>query len=125
LVSLQGQQVALGRVAPEHLSAGVARAWAESRAMQALGAVEDSGDLAIIGADQSAAMTVATHDGREGQLRRTRGALTFRVGDFFGKQDKEQMRLTEAGNLGIGTKQPQAKLDVAGDIQASGVLRVQ
>jgi hypothetical protein len=48
LVSLQKQQVELQRVAPEHLSAGAARAWAESRTTQALGPVQGSGDLAIV-----------------------------------------------------------------------------
>ena len=33
------------------------------------------------------------------------------------------MRLTEAGDLGLGTKKPEAKLDVAGDIRASGTVR--
>jgi len=65
-----------------------------------------------------AAAVVLVHDGQEGQLTRTRGALSFRVGDLFSGLDREQMRLTEAGDLGLGTQQPQAKLDVAGDIRA-------
>ena len=39
--------------------------------------------------------------------------------DFFAGKDKEQMRLTEGGRVGIGTDNPQAKLDVAGVIRVS------
>jgi hypothetical protein len=61
---------------------------------------------------------VIANDGTDGQMIRGRGALTFRIGDFFSGADKEQMRLTEDGNLGIGTTKPTAKLDVAGMIRA-------
>ena len=55
-------------------------------------------------------------------MTRTRGALSFRVGDIFSGQDKEQMRLTADGRLGIGTNNPQANLDVAGTIRAERVI---
>jgi hypothetical protein len=55
---------------------------------------------------------------------RGRGALTFRIGNFFSGVDQEQMRLTETGDLGIGTSQPQAKLDVAGTVRAQRFLVV-
>ena len=90
---------------------------------QALGLTETDTPLTIIGADQTIAATVIAHDGNDGQINRTRGALTFRVGDFFGGNDKEQMRLTADGRLGIGTSEPQARLDVAGDIHVDGFIR--
>src|SRR6266852_3318420 len=88
------------------------------RQAQTVGPIE-SGDagLTVMGSDD-APVTVLANNGNEAQLARTRGALTFRVGDFFSGADKEQMRLTEEGNLGIGTKKPEAKLDVAGTIRA-------
>ncbi|MFN2598510.1 MAG: hypothetical protein ABR563_15165, partial [Pyrinomonadaceae bacterium] len=89
---------------------------------QAVGPVEAGAALTVVGADDAAAATVLAHDGADGQLSRTRGALRFTVGDFFTGGDREQMRLTEEGNLGVGTKRPQARLDVAGDIRTSGAI---
>ena len=106
-VTVQSGQVTLSLGAPEQ--AGEAAA---DRTLAAAPAVADT------------AMTLAAHDGRDGQVVATRGALTFRTGDFFSGQEREQMRLTEDGNVGIGTTQPRAKLDVAGDIRATGLLRV-
>ena len=85
---------------------------------QALDATETDTPLTIIDGDQPIAATVTAHDGTDGQITRGRGALSFRFGDFFSGNDKEQMRLTEDGNLGIGTAKPKAKLDVAGTIRA-------
>jgi hypothetical protein len=61
---------------------------------------------------------VIAHNGEEGQITRGRGALSFRVGDFFSGKDTEQMRLTAEGNLGIGITNPRARLDVDGLIRA-------
>src|SRR6266404_7108547 len=68
--------------------------------------------LVIIDPNQPVALTAIAHDGNDGQVIRSKGALSFRVGDFLSGNDKEQMRLTEEGNLGIGTSEPKAKLDV-------------
>jgi len=89
------------------------------RQAESVGPVE-SGEagLTVMGTEDTQPVTVLAHNGDEGQLARTRGALTFRVGDFFSGNDKEQMRLTEEGNLGIGTTKPKVKLDVAGVIRA-------
>jgi hypothetical protein len=89
---------------------------------QALGVTETDTPLTIIRGEQAIAATVIAHDGNDGQISRTRGAFSFRLGDFFSGNDQEQMRLTEDGNLGIGTAQPKAKLDVAGTIRAQRVL---
>ena len=86
---------------------------------QTIGPLEGNAAFTILQNSEAQAITTVTHDGTEGQVARTRGALSFRVGDFFSGNDSEQMRLTEAGNLGIGTDKPQAKLDVAGTIRTS------
>lgn len=89
---------------------------------QTIGPVEDNGAFTVVQESEAEAITTITHDGTDGQVARTRGALSFRLGDFFSGKDKEQMLLTEEGNLGIGTDKPQAKLDVVGDVRASGTI---
>lgn len=87
---------------------------------QVLGGIEgDDKGLAVVPAETAPPLTVLTHTGDEAQLTRTRGALSLRIGDFFSGKDREQMRLTEDGNLGLGTDRPQAKLDVVGAIRTT------
>ena len=85
---------------------------------QAVGPIEENGALTILKAGEAEATTVLANNGKEGQMIRDRGALTFRIGDFFSGNDTEQMRLTEEGNLGVGTSKPKFKLDVAGAVRA-------
>jgi hypothetical protein len=95
------------------------------RASQALdgggqsGTIETEQALSERNSAEPSAMTVVAHDGEDGQVTSTAGDLTFRTGDVFSGKDKERMRLTEDGKLGIGTKNPQATLDVAGTVRAS------
>ena len=89
---------------------------------QVVGPIEENGALAVRKPGHSEAITVVAHNGREGQTIRSRGAFSFRLGDFFSGTDTEQMRLTEDGKLGIGTSTPRATLDVAGTIRAERVL---
>ena len=92
---------------------------------QAIGPVGEDSSWTILSPDPTQTTTVIAHDGTDGQVIRGRGALSFRIGDFFSGDNREQMRLTDDGNLGIGTDKPQAKLDVSGDIRATGTVRAQ
>ena len=85
----------------------------------AVGPIEENAVLTVLQEKSAPAATVVAHDGQDGQLTSTTGALTFRTGDVFSGKEKEQMRLTEDGRLGIGTSDPQATLDVAGTIRAT------
>jgi trimeric autotransporter adhesin len=115
----------IGTVRVEEKSAGVQPAESQQLSppqAQAIGPVEENSSWTIPGTDEPQTTTVIAHDGTDGQMIRGRGALSFRVGNFFSGIDQEQMRLTETGNLGIGTAQPQARLDVAGTIRAERFL---
>jgi hypothetical protein len=86
-------------------------------------AIDAEKALAPVIGDTATAITLTTHNGSEGQVVSTRGGLTFRTGDFFKGQDRELMRLTPDGNLGLGVSDPKAKLDVAGTIRARGGIQ--
>ncbi len=114
------QRVGSVTVNDEKTAIGATGASAFSLAQQqTIGPVEGNAAFAVLQESEAEAMTAVTHDGQDGQVTSTRGALTFRTGDLFAGKDKEQMRLTEAGDLGIGTDKPQARLDVAGTIRTS------
>src|SRR5215471_13037230 len=84
------------------------------------GALESQKGLVPVSDDNGPAVGLVVHNGVDGQIVSTRGGLSFRLGNFFGATDKEAMRLTPAGNLGIGITDPTVKLDVDGLIRASG-----
>ena len=86
---------------------------------EAIGPLEEQASLVVLKEDDRRTPTVIAHNGEEGQIVRGRGALSFRIGDFFKGNDTEQMRLTTEGNLGIGITHPQVRLDVDGQIRAN------
>jgi hypothetical protein len=86
----------------------------------AVKASDDEGAVAVLNESAPQAATVTAHDGSEGQVTSTSGALTLRTGDVFSGKDKEHVRITPEGQVGIGTDKPEATLDVAGTIRARG-----
>src|SRR5262249_54603801 len=109
-VSVQNQQI---DVRPAE------RAQLTTAQQREVGPMEEDAAIAVMRENESDATTVVAHNGEEGQIVRGRGALSFRIGDFFSGKDREQMRLTPEGNLGIGFTHPQARLDVDGLIRTS------
>jgi hypothetical protein len=91
---------------------------------QAIGPIEENSTWIVAGQEDPLTSTVIAHDGSDGQMIRGRGALSFRLGNFFTGHDREQMRLTEDGRLGIGTSDPRATLDVGGTIRAQNIFIV-
>jgi hypothetical protein len=75
--------------------------------------------LTIVPTDARLAATALAHNGSEGRLLTGSGAFSVRTGDFFAGKEREQLRLTAEGKLGLGVADPQAKLDVAGSIRTS------
>src|SRR2546425_3136704 len=69
---------------------------------QAVGPIEENASLLVLKEDDERTTTVTAHNGDEGQIIRGKGALSFRIGDFYRGNDSEQMRLTAEGNVGIG-----------------------
>ena len=69
------------------------------------------------------AMAVVAHDGAGGQVTSTGGALSLRTGDFFSGKEVERVTITPEGLVGVGTKEPQDALDVAGVIRARDGIR--
>ena len=115
-VTIAGGRAALGKEAEEQLKLSYAQA------ISAAGLGQDE-PTAAARAKKSNALTVTAHDGTDGQVTATAGALTFRTGDVFTGQEQEQMRVTPEGRVGIGTNAPEDTLDVAGTIRARGGIR--
>src|SRR5258706_11410305 len=113
----------IGTISIEEKSVSVQQAASLSAAQaQTIGPVEDNSSWTIAGQSEPQTPTIIANDGTDGQMIRGRGALTFRIGNFFTGIDTEQMRLTEDGRLGIGTSDPRSTLDVAGTIRAQRFL---
>ena len=90
-----------------------------SQQAEAIGPVEEIASLIVVKEAEQPAATVIVHNGEDGQITRGRGALSFRIGDFYSGKDDEQMRLSAEGNLGIGITHPQVRLEVDGFIRAT------
>ena len=79
--------------------------------------------ISILKEGKERAAVVTAHDGTDGEVNSTTGSLTFRTGNVFTNQEQEQMRITPEGRVGIGTKTPEATLDVAGTIKTTGGIQ--
>ncbi|HVF57642.1 MAG TPA: tail fiber domain-containing protein [Pyrinomonadaceae bacterium] len=121
-LAVHGGQVTPQGARKDDLTAAQSQALDASRQAQNISTTADNA-LTIVGEGDAQAATVTTHDGKDGQVTSTTGALTFATGDVLSAKDKEQMRITPEGRVGIGTDKPEATLDVAGTIRARGGIR--
>ncbi|HEX8291117.1 MAG TPA: hypothetical protein VF570_05150, partial [Pyrinomonadaceae bacterium] len=115
-VAVASGRAALAKEGEEQLKASYAKAIAAA-------GIQPGDAEAAARAKKSNAVTVTAHDGTDGQVTSTAGALTFRTGDVFNGAEREQMRVTPEGRVGIGTSAPEDALDVAGTIRARGGIR--
>jgi hypothetical protein len=115
-VAVEGGRAALNKEGEEQLKVAYAQAIAAA-------GIDQKEAAAAARAKKTNAVTVTAHDGTDGQVTSTSGALTFRTGDVFSGQEREQMRVTPEGRVGIGTDNPEDTLDVAGTIRARGGIR--
>jgi hypothetical protein len=83
-----------------------------------IGPIESDSALTAITASDIPAATIVSHTGTDGAVTSTTGALTFRTGDVLSGAETERMRITPDGRIGIGTKDPRAAFEVAGNIKA-------
>ena len=122
-LSLQAGQLELQNEKQNELTSGQVQSM-ESRSQGKKISVNDGDNaVSILREGKERAVVVTAHDGTDGQVSSTSGALTFRTGDVFANQDSEQLRITPEGRVGIGTKTPEATLDVAGTIKARGGIQ--
>jgi hypothetical protein len=122
-LSLASGQASLQRVRGQEVTDAQKQTLAASGRAQAGDPADADNALTILQQGKARAATVTAHDGQDGQVTSTTGALTFRTGDTYAGQDKEQVRITPEGRVGIGTDKPEESLDVAGTIRARGGIK--
>jgi hypothetical protein len=117
-LALQAGQASLARVRTQELTDSQKQVLAASPQAQKNESGDAANELTILRAGKTRAVIIAAHNGQDGQVTSTTGALTFHTGDFFTGRDREQVRITPEGQVGIGTDKPEATLDVAGTVRA-------
>src|SRR5215213_4012266 len=122
-LSIQGGQLQLQSHKPAEVTTAQKQALEISRQGKRVVTTDGDDAVTILRSEKQGAAVVSGHDGTDGQVNSTSGALTFSTGNIFSNQEKEQLRITPEGRVGIGTKTPEATLDVAGTIKARGGIQ--
>ena len=122
-LSVQAGQLTLKGEQHDRPTAAQTDALSSRRLSQKIEAADANEAITVLRAGKERSLVISAHDGTDGQVTSTSGALTLRTGDLLTGKDKEQVRITPNGNVGIGTDKPQATLDVAGPIRARGGIQ--
>jgi hypothetical protein len=120
---LQAGQLQLQNQKREEVTAAQTQSMESRRQGKKIGMNDGDDAISILREGKERAVVVSAHDGTDGEVSSTTGALTFRTGNVFSGEEKEQVRITPEGRVGIGTKTPEATLDVAGTIKARGGIQ--
>jgi len=104
-VTVSAQQASVSPLAAAQLTAPQA---------QAVGPVEQDASLTVLTATEQQAAVVLVHNGTDGQVARTRGALTFHVGDFFAGTDPRADALNRSGRLRARHKETRGEVGCRG-----------
>jgi trimeric autotransporter adhesin len=118
--SLQSGQLTLQRLGQGELNAAQSQALTIRKQAQKIETANNNEFITVLREGKDRSVVVTAHDGQDGQVAATSGAITFRTGDIFSNRAREQMRITPDGRVGIGIDKPEATLDVAGQIRARG-----
>jgi len=122
-LTLQGGQVQLQNQKRDEVTTAQMTTLDTRRQGQKIKVTEGDDAVTVLREGKERSAVVAGHDGIDGQVSSTTGTLTFRTGNVFENKEQEQMRITPEGRVGIGTKTPEATLDVAGTIKARGGIQ--
>ena len=120
-LSLQGGQLQLNPQKRDEVTTAQTQAIDSRRQGKKVRMNEGDDAISILREGKDRAVVVTGHDGTDGQVTSTSGGLTFRTGNVFSSEEKEQLRITPEGRVGIGTKNPEATLDVAGTIKTASI----
>ncbi len=123
IISITAGQPSLNSFDHSALTPAQSQTLASRRKAQKIEATGNDESLTVLREGRDRATVVTAHDGRDGQVTSTTGAVTIRTGDFFAGTEREQMRVTPEGRVGIGTNDPKSTLDVNGEILARGGVR--
>ena len=120
-LSLQAGQVQLNAQKRDEVTTAQTQVIDSRRQGKKVTVNEGDDAVSILREGKERAVVVTGHDGTNGQVTSTSGGLTLRTGNTFSNQETEQVRITPEGRVGIGTKNPEATLDVAGTIKTTSI----